>query len=58
MARARKAYTAEFSLQAVTMNTDRKLSAAKVARRLGVGGSLRHAGKKAIREKGVGAFRR
>jgi transposase len=56
MPRARKAYTPEFKLQAVTMITDQKLSVAEVARRLGIGEGLLHAWKKAILKKGVGAF--
>ena len=56
MARARKAYTPEFKLQAVAMITDQKLSVAEVARRLGVGEGLLHAWKKAVLKTGVGAF--
>ena len=56
MARARRAYTPEFKLQAVTMITDQKLSVAEVARRLGVGEGVLHAWKKAILKQGVGAF--
>jgi transposase len=56
MARARKAYTPEFKLQAVTMITAQNLSVAEVARRLGVGEGLLHSWKKAVLKKGVGAF--
>jgi transposase len=56
MARARKAYTPEFELQAVAMITDQKLSVAEVARRLGVGEGLLHAWKKAVLKTGTGAF--
>jgi transposase len=56
MARARKAYTPEFKLQAVAMITDQKLAVAEVARRLGVGEGLLHAWKKAVLKTGGGAF--
>ncbi len=56
MARARKAYTPEFKLQAVTMITEQKLSVAEVARRLGVGEGLLHAWKKVVLKTGAGAF--
>ncbi len=56
MARARRAYTPEFKLQAVTMITDQKLSIAEVARRLGVGEGVLHAWKKAVLKNGGGAF--
>ena len=56
MARARKAYTPEFKLQAVTMITDQKLSVAEVARRLGVGENLLHSWKKAVLKTGADAF--
>ncbi len=56
MARARKAYTPEFKLQAVAMITDQKLSVAEAARRLGVGEGLLHAWKKAVLKTGTGAF--
>ena len=56
MARARKAYTPEFKLQAVAMITDQKLSVAEVARRLGVGEGLLHAWKKAALKNGTNAF--
>ena len=56
MARARKAYTPEFKLQAVAMITDQKLSVAEVARRLGVGENLLHTWKKAVAKDGADAF--
>ena len=56
MARARRAYTPEFKLRAVTMITDQKLSVAEVARRLGVGEGVLHAWKKAALKAGGGAF--
>jgi transposase len=56
MARARKAYTPEFKLQAVTMITQQKLSVAEVARRIEVGEGLLHSWKKAVLEKGADAF--
>ena len=56
MARQRKAYTAEFKVNAVRMVTDQKLSVAEAARRLGVGEGLLHAWKKAAPKTGGGAF--
>jgi transposase len=56
MARARKAYTPEFKLQAVTMITQQKLSVAEAARRLEVGEGLLHSWKKAVLKKGADAF--
>ena len=56
MARARKAYTPEFKLQAVAMVTDQKLSVAEVARRLDVGENLLRTWKKAFEERGNDAF--
>ena len=56
MARARKAYTPEFKLQAVTMITDQKLSVAEVARRLDIGENLLRTWKKAYLERGTEAF--
>ena len=56
MAGRRKVYTAEFNLSAVQMITEQKVSAAGVARRLGVTASRPHDGKKAVAQKGVGAF--
>ena len=53
---ARKTYTREFKLQALTMLTGQGLSVAEVARRLGVGEGLLHAWKKAVLKKGVDAF--
>ena len=56
MARARKAYTPEFKLQAVAMITQQKLSVAEVARRLGVTENRLHDWKKALATKGADAF--
>jgi len=56
MPRSRTTYTAEFKLQAVRMIADQKLSAAEVARRLGLGENLVHSWKKAFREQGEAAF--
>ena len=56
MARARKAYTPEFKLQAVKMVLEQKLSVAEVARRLDVGENLLHAWKKAVLKDGAKAF--
>jgi transposase len=56
MARQRKAYTAEFKLNAVRMVTDQKLSVAEVARRLDVGENLLRTWKKAFLERGNDAF--
>src|SRR5437773_10353929 len=56
MARIRKTYTPEFKLAAVKMITDRKLSVAEVARRLGVSQNLLHTWKKAVLTDGTGTF--
>jgi len=56
MARQRKAYTAEFKLNAVRMVTDQKLSVAEAARRLGVGENLLRIWKKAFLDCGTEAF--
>jgi transposase len=56
MPRKRMTSTAEFKLQAVRMITDRKLSAAEVARRLDVGENLLRTWKKAFLERGDAAF--
>lgn len=56
MARARKAYTPEFKLQAVKMILEQKLSVAEVARQLGVGENLLHTWKKAVLKDGTKAF--
>ena len=56
MAGSRKVYAPEFKLQAVAMITERKLSVAEVARRLGVTEDLLHSWKKAVLKKGVDAF--
>ena len=56
MAGTRTKYTPEFKLQAVQMITDQRLSAAEVARRLGVSESRLHEWKKAALESGAGAF--
>jgi transposase len=56
MAGQRKVYAAEFELAAVTMITEQKLSVAEVARRLGVTENRLHDWKKAVAEKGAGAF--
>jgi transposase len=56
MARARKAYTAEFKLSAVKLILQQQLSVAEVARRLGVGENLLHTWKKAVLKDGAKAF--
>jgi transposase len=56
MAKTRKTYTAEFKLQAVRMVTDQHLSAAEVARRLGVTEGRLHDWLKAFRTQGPDAF--
>src|SRR3954451_14384046 len=56
MAGKRKVYTPEFKLQAVQMITERKLSVAEVARRLGVTENRLHEWKKAVLKKGADAF--
>jgi transposase len=56
MAGTRKVYAAEFELQAVTMITEQKLSAAEVARRLGVAENRLHSWKKAVLANGAAAF--
>jgi transposase len=56
MAGKRKAYTAEFKLQAVKMILEQQLSVAEVARRLDVGENLLHTWKKAHAQKGADAF--
>ncbi len=56
MAGQRKVYTPEFKLQAVKMITEQKLSAAEVARRLGVTENRLHDWKKAVLKKGADAF--
>jgi transposase len=56
MAKTRKTYTAEFKLQAVRMVTDQHLSAAEVARRLGVTEGRLHDWLKAFRTQGLDAF--
>ena len=52
----RKTYTREFKLQAVRMMTDQGLSAAEVARRLGVTEGCLRTWRKAAEEHGVAAF--
>ena len=52
----RKVDTPEFKLAAVKMITERKLSVAEVARRLGVTENRLHEWKKSVAEKGADAF--
>ena len=52
----RKTYTREFKLQALRMLTDQGLSAAEVARRLGVGENCLRNWRQAAREQGEAAF--
>jgi transposase len=56
MARQRKAYTAEFKVNAVRMVTDQKLSVAEAARRLGINENLLRLWKKAFLDRGTDAF--
>ena len=56
MTKVRGQYPPEFKLQAVKMMTEHGLSAAEVARQLGVSESRLHEWKKAVREKGPAAF--
>jgi transposase len=53
---ARKTYTREFKLQAVRMLTDRGLSVAEAARRLGVGENCLRNWRAAAQDKGEAAF--
>src|SRR4051812_12302446 len=55
MAKTRKAYTAEFKLQAVRTVTDRHLAVAEVARRPGVTEGRPHDWPEASRSRGTGA---
>ena len=52
----RKVDTPEFKLAAVKMITERKLSVAEVARRLGVTENRLHEWKKSVAKKGADAF--
>jgi transposase len=56
MARERKTYTPEFTLQAVKMVLEQKLAVAEVARRLDVSQSLLHLWEKAVLKGGSHAF--
>ena len=52
----RKTYTREFKLQALRMLTDQGLSAAEVARRLGVGENCLRHWRQAAQQQGEAAF--